>query len=282
MTLEDMDRELEQYLATRAGAAAGDAPPVLADGTRAGEWTVTGFIGRGGSSEVYCASGPRGRAALKVLASGTASQKARFAHEAALLGKFEHPAFPRFFGGGEVAGRSFFAMELLEPTDLPSSDRGVAAYMLAVSDGVRRLHAEGLAHRDLKPQNIMLRPSDGRPVIIDLGLAKEFESAANPPSDDSLSVAGGRRVGVGTMRYAAPEQIAGGAATPAADVHSLGVLANECFGGKPPARWARIVQRATSSIPGQRYGDIAAFMRAIRRRWLPAYAAGAAELAPAA
>lgn len=282
MTPEDLEMELEAYLATRASAAAGDVPPVLAEGTRVGEWTLSGFIGRGGSSEVYCASGPRGHVALKVLVRDTPAQRARFAREAKILREISHPAFPRILGEGEVEGRPFFALELLEPMDLPSSDHAVREYLLAVADGVGRLHAAGLVHRDLKPQNIMRRPSDGRPVIIDLGLAKEFDDSNTPPSGESLSVADGRRVGVGTLRYAAPEQIAGGAAAPAVDIHSLGVLANECFGGKPPARWARIVRRATSSIPGQRYRDVAAFMRAIRMRWLPTWLALSAAILAAA
>ena len=278
MTSEDMEMELEAYLATHANAAAGDAPPILAEGTHVGEWTVAGFIGRGGSSEVYCASATQGHVALKVLVRDTPAQRARFTHETALLREIAHPAFPRILGEGEVAGHPFFALELLEPMDLPSSDHAVAEYLLAVADGVGRLHAAGLVHRDLKPQNIMRRPSDGRPVIIDLGLAKEFDDSNTPPSDDSLSVADGRRVGVGTPRYAAPEQMSGGAAAPAVDIHSLGVLANECFGGRPPARWARIVRRATSSIPGQRYRDTATFMRAIRMRWLPTWIAISAAI----
>ena len=76
MTSEDMEMELEAYLATHANAAAGDAPPILAEGTHVGEWTVTGFIGRGGSSEVYCASATQGHVALKVLVRDTPAQRA--------------------------------------------------------------------------------------------------------------------------------------------------------------------------------------------------------------
>ena len=97
-----MEMELEAYLATRANAAAGDAPPILADGTHVGEWTVTGFIGRGGSSEVYCASATQGHVALKVLVRDTPAQRARFTHETALLRDIAHPAFPRILGAVAV------------------------------------------------------------------------------------------------------------------------------------------------------------------------------------
>ena len=83
---------------------------------------------------------------------------------------------------------------------------------------------------------------------------------------ESLSIVNGKAVGVGTPRYAAPEQFAGGEILPAADIHALGMLANDCFGGNPPLPWARIIRRSTSSIPSQRYGSVAQFAKAVRHR----------------
>jgi serine/threonine protein kinase len=87
----------------------------------------------------------------------------------------------------------------------------------------------------------------------------------------TLSVIDGKAVGVGTPRYAAPEQFTGGEISPAADIHALGMLVNECFGGNPEGPWERIVACATSSIPERRYHDIGAFMRAATLRCASAH-----------
>jgi len=146
---------------------------------------------------------------------------------------------------------------------LPESDADVARYMLAVCAGAAELHRLGFVHRDIKPANVLFR-EDGSPVLIDFGLAKHIGPASAQP--DLVSIVDGHAVGVGTPRYAAPEQFNGGEISPATDIHALGMLANECFGGRPPRSWRNIVRRSTSSIPLQRYADVAAFVRAIRRR----------------
>ncbi len=107
--------------------------------------------------------------------------------------------------------------------------------------------------------------SNGELVLIDLGLVKEF-SAGTSSSGMSVTLVDGKAVGMGTPRYAAPEQFNGGAVSPATDIHALGMLANECFGGRPPHAWERIISRSTSSIPERRYADVGAFARAIRHR----------------
>lgn len=130
--------------------------------------------------------------------------------------------------------------------------------------GVEELHRRGFIHRDIKPGNVMVRPSTGECVIIDMGLAKERGETRLPV--DTLSIVDGRAVGVGTPGFSAPEQFAGGEISAATDIHALGVLANVCFGGKPPRAWIGIIRRSTSSIPSQRYASIAQFSRAIRLR----------------
>ncbi|MBQ7251813.1 MAG: serine/threonine protein kinase [Kiritimatiellae bacterium] len=268
----DLDGGLEAWLA-RTGATAEAAPPdrLWREGRKVGEWIVAGFVGRGGSAEVYCARHRRlGTAAvLKVLRKGGEGPRERFDRESRFLMESPGPAFPAFYGTGEEEGRAWVAMELLEEYPLPSTDAAVAAYLLDVARGTEELHRRGWVHRDLKPRNILRRASDGHAVLIDFGLLKrtgETAAAETAAGRVSPSVVDGREVGVGTPGYAAPEQFAGGAATPATDVHALGILADECFGGKPPRAWERIVRRATGSLPRQRYADAASFARAIRRR----------------
>ena len=102
------------------------------------------------------------------------------------------------------------------------------------------------------------------PVLSDLGLVKNVQ----PSNFQTLKLSNSPTTlcGVGTPGYGAPEQMERGEATVASDIHALGVLADRCFDGKPPRAWARIIQRATSSIPELRYPSVAAFARAIRHR----------------
>ncbi len=244
------------------------SPPLLEDGTAVDEWRVTAFLGRGGSGEVYRVESDGRTGALKMLSRKTESARMRFLRESEILSKVDNPAFPRFFSKGELDGRPYVVMELLEPRVLPSSDAEVADLVLGICEGVSVLHSMGYVHRDLKPQNIMCRPGAAtavRPVLIDLGLVKDT-SRDEDSAGTALSIVDGRAVGVGTPGYAAPEQLVGDAVSPAADIHALGILANECFGGRPPRVWGRIIDRATGSIPARRYHDVQTFARAIRRR----------------
>ena len=250
-------------------------------GTIFGDWCLTAFIGRGGNGEVYCAEHVTlgTSAAVKVLIREEERAKARFIREAKLLSSLKSTAFPRFYAYGEANGHPYLAMELLEPGDLPTGERAIARFLLKVCDAVAELHARGYVHRDIKPSNILWRTgttgvppvaaatSAARPLVVavpvlaDLGLVKDVTTAevGHPTSDVTLG-------GVGTPGYGAPEQLERGEVSFASDIHALGVLADRCFNGNPPRAWARIIQRATSSISSQRYPSVAAFARAIRQR----------------
>ena len=207
-----------------------------APGELFGDWRVTAFLGRGGSAEVYRAENEAAGivGALKILYRADDKARARFRREAQLSAELPGAAFPKFYGAGEDSGRLYLAEELLEPMELPRDDAAVARYVLGVARAVEELHKRGFIHRDVKPRNVMVRPSTGECVLIDLGLAKE--GGESPRSrNDTLSVVDGRAVGVGTPGFSAPEQFAGGKIGVAADIHALGVLANVCFNGTPPA-----------------------------------------------
>ncbi len=248
--------------------------PVVSDGRFSagaifGDWRLAAFIGRGGNGEVYCAEHVSlgTSAAVKVLVRDEPRAKERFTREAKLLSELKSASFPKFLEYGEANGFFYLVMELLEPGDLPTGDRGVARFLRQVCDAVAELHARGIVHRDIKPGNILwrTRTTGGSPVAVpvlsDLGLAKKIETSdiGHPTSSVTLG-------GVGTPGYGAPEQMERGEATVASDIHALGVLADACFGGNPPRSWKRIIERATSSIPERRYQSVAAFARAIRRR----------------
>ena len=240
----------------------------LVAGAMLGDWRVEAFLGRGGSGEVYRVvnSITRAPAAAKVLTRDDAAAKKRFQDEIDFLAQNQLPQFPRYFGSSEGDGRAYVILELLEPLDVPTDEKGIAEYLTEVCACVRALHLSGIVHRDLKPKNIMRR-SSGEVVLIDFGLAKDASGWALPRTD--VSVVSGKAVGVGTPGYAAPEQLTGGEISPAADIHALGRIANAAFGGKPPRSWDAIIRRATSSIPAQRYETVDDFAAAIRRRNRP-------------
>lgn len=252
-----------------------DSAGRFAAGTVFGDWRLTAFIGRGGSGEVYCAKHVAlgTSAAVKVLVREEERAKVRFARESKLLSELKSASFPRFYAFGEANGHAYLAMELLEPGNLPSGGKDVARFLLKVCDAVAELHALGLVHRDIKPGNILWR-SPTEPVLADLGLVKAVGDSANAtPNSQPLNSQLSTTHAAGTPGYGAPEQMERGEVSFAADVHALGVLADRCFGGNPPRAWARIVERATSSIPAHRYPSVAALASAIRRRNWPRGAA---------
>lgn len=238
----------------------------FADGRLLGEWRIAAFLGKGGSGEVYQVEhvGTGARAAAKILTRNDEVARRRFRREVEVLAKNECAALPRHFADGETDGRPYLIVELLDSHPLPAADAEVERYILAVCRGAAYLHARGLVHRDIKPSNVLHR-ANGEPVLIDFGLVKPISASASRPKDD-LSIVDGRAVGVGTPRYAAPEQFNGDEITPASDIHALGMLLNECFGGKPPRSWRKIIAKATSSIPSNRYASVDGFVAAIRHR----------------
>ncbi len=249
-----------------------DIPSSFAPGEMIGQWRVAAFLGRGGSGEVYrvVADALGSAAALKICArvpGRDASRDdmvlARFRREMKLLAENRHPSFPRFMGFGEHDGRPWYAMELLEHRPLPTLEREIAGFLIAVASGVRHLHSLGLVHRDIKPGNILWRGES--PVLIDLGLVKDA-TAMRGHAGDTLSIVDGMAVAVGTPRYAAPEQISGDDVSPATDVYALGMLANDCFSGNPGNSWRHIIQRSTTAVPSQRYATIDEFIKAIENR----------------
>lgn len=258
---------LERYLETQPGLP---NPSVLASGDCIDGWRVCALIGRGATSEVYRVKRTDDGfpAALKLLKIGTESDarhRVRFAREVKLLAETASPCFPRLFASGETAdGAPYLVEELLEPRELPRTDRAVAKYVLSVSRGVAELHRRGIVHRDLKPANILFR-TDGTAVVSDLGLAKEPAVSAG---GGGPSIVDGRPVGVGTPGYSAPEQFLNGEASAASDIHAIGVLIDACFESVAPRAWRGIVRRATSSLPAQRYASAAELARAVRRRHL--------------
>ena len=257
-------------------------------GTCVGEWHVEAYLGAGLSSEVYRVRNLRlsYEGALKLLVNDARNLKTRFLAEIDALRFLTLPSLPRFFGAGEFGGRPFYVMEYLLPLPDPMPRGDVPDFMNKVAKAVQTLHEAGYVHRDLKPGNILLR-RNGDPVLIDLGLVKQRGNAHTPLGwkPRKVSMVDGKPVGVGTLDFAAPEQLLEGKSLVQGDVFSLGKIAWYLYEENPPSTMRAIIHRATREIPTERYESAQAFATAVRRRnrravvlWLLA-ALGVAALA---
>ena len=265
---------LEAFLARRPPEPSGADAGRLKRGDAVGEWRIEAYIGSGLSAEVYRVVNVRMKCegALKLLTDESCGLKRRFVDEADAMRYLALPSLPRFLGSGEHEGVPYYVMEYLHPVDERISNESFSRLMIKIADAVQSLHDAGYIHRDLKPGNIMRR-SNGEVVLIDLGLIKKKGTGVTDPvvrHGKSVSIIDGRPVGVGTLDYAAPEQLLKGEASVASDVFSLGKILQHFYGGKVPRKLRYAVRRATRDAPGDRFPSAKAFAGAIRRRHHPA------------
>jgi len=210
-----------------------------------GRYRVLARLGVGGMGVVYLAEqdSPRRKVALKVLRPGIATPEMlrRFAHEAELLGRLQHPGIARIYEAVATDGRDdaqpFFAMEYVEGPTLVQhakmrglDDRERIALLTDVCDAVHHAHQKGVVHRDLKPANVLVDPA-GRPRVLDFGVARAIDADVRAAT---LRTREGEIVG--TLLYMSPEQAGGDSARidTRADVYSLGAVGYELLAGRPP------------------------------------------------
>lgn len=265
----DLVRQFGQWLERRPAERGEES--TLAAGTLVGEWRVRALLGAGRSAEVYRVENLRdGRpGALKLLVDTSLAR--RFEGEREALRTLGLEVVPRLYDWGCFGNRPYYVMEQLQPLSLPLARGKVASFICAVARSLGTLHAHGLVHRDLKPGNILLR-WNGEPVLIDLGLVKRREGGCGSPGGEvGISVVDGRPVGVGTLDFAAPEQLLKGESSVRGDVYALGKVLESCFAGKVPRRWREVIRRATMTAPEDRFASTDEFIRAVRcrnvRRW---------------
>lgn len=271
---ESVHDEVSAWLGRRARSDVPNA--ALAERTVVDGWRVAAFLGRGRTAEVYrvvdTVTGHEG--ALKLLTDFAPDIRARFERECNFLRFVRDPGMPAFYGRGTRGDAPYFVMEYLRPLILPLPPPEAVRLMRQLARTVATLHAAGFVHRDIKPGNVLLR-SDGRPVLVDFGLTKR--------TDEGVTLVGGRPQGAGTLDFAAPEQLLKGESSVAGDVYSLGKTLAAMCGGTLPRALARVVRRATSAAPVDRYPSAAAFAAALDgvrwRRWLACGAAAVLVLA---
>jgi len=203
----------------------------------AGQWRVERCLGRGGMGEVHLVTDlrlgqPR---ALKVVLPGALDDEglARFAREAQLAARVDRRGgVVRVHTSGADRGRPYCVMDYVPGRGLADALRAgldasaVAGTVAALARTLAACHAAGVVHRDVKPENVLLREEDGAPVLLDFGLAWSADVRRLTETGALL----------GTPAYMAPEQLQGGAAAsaPAVDVYALGAVLYHGLTGRPP------------------------------------------------
>jgi eukaryotic-like serine/threonine-protein kinase len=237
----------------RTGVSSGEGEAVVVGEMALGRFRLLERIGAGGFGTVY-----RGRderlerpVAVKVIdTDGSGRRPLREAHAAARL---NHPGIVTVHELGEEDGRAYLVSELVEGRTLDElardgalSDRDVAELGAELCDALAHAHAHGVVHRDIKPQNVIVRDRElpgpagsARAKLMDFGTA----SLVGAPG---LTATGEV---IGTIAYMAPEQAEGLRAGPAADVYALALTLFECLSGRNP--FSRATPAATARAIGE-------------------------------
>jgi predicted Ser/Thr protein kinase len=206
-------------------------------GTEVAGFRIESVLGRGGMSVVYVAEQVRlGRkVALKLLTTELAWDeqfRERFVRESHIAAAIDHPNIIPIYDAGESDGLLYIAMRFVRGPDLREILKrggllGVGRTIFLIEQLASALdaaHAHSLVHRDVKPGNILIEESTDHAYLTDFGVAKQTTARGLTSTGHFL----------GTVEYAAPEQIEGGPVDARTDVYALGCVLYECLTGAPP------------------------------------------------
>jgi len=237
--------EVDGFLEPLPPAAVAPAG-LLPLGERVGSFRLTRVLGAGGMGTVYLAEQerPQRKVALKVVPAGPLAtpSRQRFQAEIEALASLCHPGIAQVYESGVHVDRGqelpWFAMEFVEGArsilehgrSLPLAGR--VALLIDVCDAVHHGHQQGVIHRDLKPDNLLVG-ADGRPKVIDFGVARTTTRGATTLTHTGEIL--------GTLFYMSPEQLLGdpGSVDVRSDVYSLGVVLYELLTGERPHDFGR-------------------------------------------
>ncbi len=253
-------------------------------------------MGTGGMSSVFRAHDRQleRRVAIKILHEHYAEDPEyleRFRREARAVARLSHPNIVTVIDRGDDDGRQYIVFEHVDGENLKElvlrsgrlSVRRALELALAVADGLAFAHDQGLVHRDVKPQNVLLS-SEGEVKVTDFGIARSLHMEHGVTQTGTV---------LGTGEYLAPEQASGKPVSPATDVYSLGVVLWELLAGDvpfvgdnfvavalrhvnepPPSlrerrpdvspRLDAAVQRALAKDPARRFPSMTAFAQELR------------------
>jgi serine/threonine-protein kinase len=232
-----------EHPAAKQQVEASGSRPVMAGGAPFAGYTILRPLGAGGMAEVYLALHPRlpRRDVIKVLAEAVTADpefRERFNREADLAATLWHPHIVGVHDRGEFNGHLWISMDYVEGTDasrlakehyqdgMPIHE--VCAILQAVAGALDYAHDRGLLHRDVKPANILLThpENDERRILLaDFGVARHLGNISGITETN---------VAVGTVAYAAPEQLTGSNIDGRADQYALAGTAFHLLTGAPP------------------------------------------------
>lgn len=224
----------------------------------AGQYRVEGLLGQGGMGSVFRAHDEAldRPVAIKVVApdvAASAELRQRFVQESRTVARLRHPHIVAVYSAGEADGLLYFVMEFVPGESL--RDRLTREDRLAEAEAVPILrdialaldyaHAQGLVHRDVKPENVLLDRDTGRAMLTDFGVARALQG--------NLQITGAGFV-LGSPRYMSPEQASGDADIDGrSDLYSLGLIAVEMLTGAPavdaPTAASVLVKHLTEAVP---------------------------------
>ncbi|MGO9351063.1 MAG: APA family fibronectin-binding glycoprotein [Mycobacterium sp.] len=221
-------------------------------------YTILRLLGSGGMGEVYLAQHPRlpRKDALKVLSADVcadADYRARFAREADLASTLWHPNIVSVHDRGEDDGQLWLSMDYVEGLDaahmlatnsLPAlRPKQVENIVTAVADALDHAHDRGLLHRDIKPANIMITSNEQRILLADFGIVHRLNDISGLTATNFT---------VGTVAYAAPEQLMGEELDGRADQYALAATAYHLLTGShlfPNSNPAVVIGRHLTATP---------------------------------
>jgi serine/threonine protein kinase len=217
------------------------------------QYRIERRLGRGGMGAVYLAHefALDRDVAIKVLPPENASapqMQERFRREARIAARLSHPNIVPLYTFGEVAGLMYFVMGYIAGDSLASQLKRDGAYspeeartlLASLCDALDYAHRQGIVHRDIKPDNILLDSASGAPLLTDFGIAKPTFAKAELTATGQL---------IGTPHYMSPEQAQGRTDLDArSDIFSLGVVAYEIISGRRPFDSVSLIESLTQRL----------------------------------
>lgn len=233
----------------------------LPTGANLDGYEVLGLLGVGGMGEVYRARDPNLKrdVAIKVLpafVSQDPDRLRRFEQEAQATAALNHPNILAVYRFGTYEGAPYLVSELLEGSTLghqlqngPLPLRKTIDYAIQIARGLAAAHEKGIAHRDLKPDNLFVT-NDGRVKILDFGLAKLTQPKTDGAEGATVTLQEQTNPGVvlGTAGYISPEQVRAAAADHRADIFSFGAILYEMLAGKRAFRKPTVAETMTAIL----------------------------------